>query len=343
MAAQAYDFGVARGHHPEDIARAQTILLWSRNPVYTNMHLVRFINQARQKGAEVILIDPLKSASAGIAGQHIPVKPGSDGALALGMCKVIIENGWEDAGFLARHVVGFPAFRDYLNGLSLDTVQTITGVDAARLQRLAESYACGGPSSIVVGYGLQRYANGGNTVRCIDALGALTGNIGISGGGVNYANKYVAHYLRGELAASEHAVGNRRVFSLPRFSEFLETADEPPIQAVVITKANPLVQMPDTNRAVAAFDAVDFKVVIDMFMTDTARHADIVLPCTSILEEEDIIATSMFSPCLNYSRPAVQPPAGIIGEFEFFRRLAKKKWGWPDIPTSTRLNISNGR
>jgi len=339
MAAQAYDFGVARGHHPEDIARARTLILWSRNPVYTNMHLVGFINQARQNGAEVILIDPLKSASAGLAGQHIPVKPGSDGALALGMCKIILENGWEDADFISHHVVGFPAFRDYLNGLALDTVQTITGVNGTRLHQLAKTYACNGPSSIVVGYGLQRYANGGNTVRCIDALGALTGNIGISGGGINYANKYMAQYLKGELAASQETVQHRRVFSLPRFSEFLETAGEPPIQGIFITKANPLVQMPDTNRAVAAFAAVDFKVVIDMFMTDTARHADIVLPCTSILEEEDIIATSMFSPCLNYSRPAVTPPDGIIGEFEFFRRLAKKMGlaGYPDIDQTEYL------
>lgn len=333
MAAQSYDFGMARGHHPEDIARAKTILLWSRNPVYTNMHLVEFINQARKNGANVILIDPLKSASAGIAGLHVPVKPGSDGALALGMCKIILENGWEDTDFLNRHVVGFKAFRDYLRDLSLDKVQALTGVDGSRLHQLAETYACEGPSSIVVGYGLQRYANGGNTVRCIDALGALTGNIGISGGGVNYANKYMAHYLKGELAASERAASNQRVFSLPRFSEFLETAADPPIQGIFITKANPLVQMPDTNRAVAAFAGVDFKVVIDMFMTDTARHADIVLPCTSILEEEDIVATSMFSPCLNYSRPAVKPPAGIIGEFEVFRRLAKKMGlaGYPDI------------
>jgi len=333
MAAQTYDFGVARGHHPEDIARAKTILLWSRNPVYTNMHLVGFVNQARKNGARVILIDPLKSASAGIAGLHIPVKPGSDGALALGMCKIILENGWEDADFTNRHVVGYKAFRDYLTDLPLDTIEDITGVDTTRLHQLAETYACGGPASIVVGYGLQRYANGGNTVRCIDALGALTGNIGTSGGGVNYANQYMAHYLKGELAASEQAVKHHRVFSLLRFSEFLETAVDPPIKGIFITKANPLVQMPDTNRAVAAFTGVDFKVVIDMFMTDTARHADLVLPCTSILEEEDIVATSMFSPCLNYSYPAVKPPAGIIGEFELFRRLAKKMGlaGYPDI------------
>jgi len=333
LAAQAYDFGVARGHHPEDIARAETILLWSRNPVYTNMHLVGFVNQARRNGAKVILIDPLKSASAGIAGLHIPVKPGSDGALALGMCKIIIENGWEDADFIKRHVVGYEAFHDYLTNLSLQAVQEATGVDGSRLSQLTETYACGGPASIVIGYGLQRYANGGNTVRCIDALGALTGNIGTSGGGVNYANKYMAHYLKGELAASEHAVLHQRVFSLPRFSEFLETATDPPIRSIFITKANPLVQMPDTNRTVAAFSDVDFKVVIDMFMTDTARHADIVLPCTSILEEEDIIVTSMFSPCLNYSHPAVKPPAGVIGEFEVFRRLAKKMelTGYPDI------------
>ncbi len=339
MAAQKYDFGEARGHHPEDIGRAKTILLWSRNPVYTNTHLVGFINQARKNGAMVVLIDPVKSASASLADTHIPVNPGSDGALSLGMAKIILDNGWEDTAFLRDHVVGLNAFRDSLTGLSLEDIQRITGVDSARLYRLAKTYARRGPSTIVVGYGLQRYANGGNTVRCIDALGALTGNIGVSGGGINYANRYMARYIAGKLADSEKAALNRRVFSLPRFSQFIETAEDPPVKGIFITKANPLVQMPDVNRATAAFSGVDFKVVIDMFMTDTARHADIVLPCTSILEEEDIVVTSMFSPCLNYSRPSVAPPPGVIGEFEFFRRLAKQVGlkGYPDIDQTTFL------
>ena len=339
MAAQRYDFGEARGHHPEDIARSVTILLWSRNPVHTNMHLVGFIKQARKNGARVILIDPVKSASAGIADDHIPVRPGSDGALALGMCKIVLDNGWEDRAFIRDHVIGFEAFRDSLAGLSLEQICETTGIDAPALHRLAEAYARGGPAAIVVGYGLQRYANGGNTVRCIDALGALTGNIGVSGGGVNYANRYMARFIKGELAASEKAAVNRRLFSLPRFSHFLETADDPPVKGIFITKANPVVQMPDTNRAAAAFTGIDFKVVIDMFMTDTARRADIVLPCTSILEEEDIVITSMFSPCLNYAYRAVPPPPGIIGEFEFFRRLAKCMGlqGYPDIDQTTFL------
>jgi anaerobic selenocysteine-containing dehydrogenase len=339
MAAQKYDFGEARGHHPEDISRARTILLWSRNPVYTNTHLVGFINQARKNGAQVVLIDPVRSASASLADTHIPVSPGSDGALALGMCKIVLDNGWEDAAFLRNRVVGFEAFKDYLAGVSLEEVQRVTGVTGSSLHRLTETYARGGPSAIVVGYGLQRYANGGNTVRCIDALGALTGNIGVSGGGVNYANRHMSRFIEGELAASEKAAVNRRIFSLPRFSHFLETAEDPPVKGIFIAKANPLVQMPDVNRATAAFTGVDFKVVIDMFMTDTARHADIVLPCTSILEEEDIVVTSMFSPCLNYSRPAVPPPDGVIGEFEFFRRLAKQMGlkGYPDIDQTTFL------
>jgi anaerobic selenocysteine-containing dehydrogenase len=339
IAAQKYDFGEARGHHPEDIARAGTILLWSRNPVYTNMHLVGFINQARKNGATVILIDPMKSASANIADTHISVNPGSDGVLALGMCKIVLDNGWEDTAFINSHVLGFKAFRDYLTGISLEEVRRITGIEGARLDRLTEKYARKRPSAIVVGYGLQRYANSGNTIRCIDALGAITGNIGISGGGVNYANRFMAQFIKGELAKSEGAVSKRRVFSLPRFSEFLETAGDPPVKGIFITKANPLVQMPDTNRAKAAFAGIDFKVVIDMFMTDTARHADIVLPCTSILEEEDIVVTSMFSPCLNYSHRAVSPPAGIIGEYDFFRQLAKTMGldSYPDIDRVTFL------
>jgi anaerobic selenocysteine-containing dehydrogenase len=323
-AAQSFDFGEVRGHHPADMARARTLLIWGRNPVYTNVHAVPFIREARSAGARIILIDPVETASAALAHQHITVRPGTDGALALAMASHIIANGWVDTGFVENRVIGFRRFCDHVGELTPEWGEAETGIDRHTIETLAETYARAKPSCILAGYGLQRYVNGGDTIRSIDALGAITGNIGISGGGVNYANRTVSRYVGGMAAASEAHVADRRTFPLPRLARFLETAADPPVKAAVITKANPLVQVPDTNRVVRAFSAIDFKVVFDMFMTDTAKHADLVIPVTSVLEEEDLFLPSMFSPYINYSEKAVDPPRDMMGEFDFFAALAER-------------------
>jgi len=324
MAAQKYDFGAALGHSPDDLANAGVIIIWGRNPADTNPHLIRYLHQARKNGAVVILIDPIRTATANLADIHLRVRPATDGALALGMANLMIERGWLDQTFVHDHVLGFGRFRTYARKFTVERVSGITGIDPARIEQVAGIYARRKPGCIVVGIGLQRYGNGGGTIRCIDALGAITGNIGISGGGVNYANKATSRYMAGEVAGSRGLAVNRRSFSLPKMGEFLNTAADPPIRCIFITKANPLVQMPHLHKTIDAFDRVPFKVVTDMFMTDTARHADLILPCTSVLEEEDIICSAMYSPYVNYSDRAAEPPAGIMGEYDFFMALARK-------------------
>lgn len=324
IAAQRYDFGDVRGHAPDDMAMAKTMILWGRNPADTHPHLIRYIREAKKNGATVFLIDPIRTATANIADTHVAIRPATDAALALGMANHIVENGMADNEYIENNVVGFERFRKYARNFPLETVEEITGVDRQTVARLAEIYANARPSCIVLGQGMQRYHNGGNTIRCIDALGAITGNIGISGGGVNYANFGVSRYLAGELEKSMMFVKNRRSFPIPKFGEFLETATDPPVEFMVVSKANPLVQVPDTAKTARAFQKTGFRVVIDMFMTDTAEHADLVLPCTGVLEEEDIFVGNMFTPYVNYSKKSVEPPGGIMGEYRFFGLLAEK-------------------
>ncbi|MDF2548877.1 MAG: hypothetical protein K0R93_3775 [Anaerosolibacter sp.] len=321
---QKYDFGDNRGHHPKDHLNAKTIIIWGRNPYNTNIHLMEYLAQAKKQGTHIILIDPIRTKTASVASEHVYIKPSTDGALALGMAHVIIDKGLVDQGYINQHVKGYEAFKDHAADFTPERVEAITGIDQETIKRLAIAYATNKPSCIIVGYGLQRYINGGNNVRCIDALGAITGNIGIPGGGVNYANKSISRYIQGEVVKSEDFIKNQRTYSKTKLGEFLETAQTPAIGCVFVTKSNPLVQVPNIHRTMEAFKKVDFKVVIDMFMTDTAKLADIVLPCTSILEEEEVIYSSMFSPYVSYSSRAVEPPEGIMGEYEFFRRLAKK-------------------
>jgi anaerobic selenocysteine-containing dehydrogenase len=323
MAAQRYDLGDVRGHAPHDMARAHTVLLWSRNAVATSPHLIPYLQQARRSGGQIIAIDPLFTRTAAWADVHIQPRPGTDGALALGMAHHLVRQGWIDRGFIDRHTLGFDDLAIMLADWDPETASGVTGIPAAAIQDLAERYATQGPSCIIMGYGLQRYANGGQTVRAIDALAALAGQIGVSGGGANYANRSLRRRLHPDALDSERFATQRRTFALPQMARFIEHAQRPPIQALLFAKANPLVQMPDVARLRQALARVPFKVVVDLFMTDTARGADLVLPATHVLEEEDVVASSMFSPYLTYSARAVAPPEELLPEYTLFQKLAQ--------------------
>lgn len=324
IAAQTYDFGDVRGHDPEDLAQAETILLWGRNPVNTNVHLLPFLKAARDRGATVLLIDPIRTATARLADRHFPIRPGTDGALALAMANRIIQKGLTDQAFIAEHVMGFDAFKASVLAFTPEYAADFTGLDPADIVFLAETYAGQKPAAIIAGYGLQRYRNGGNTVRCIDALGAIVGAVGKSGGGVTYANRSIIHYLGGPLKESRKHVLSRRTFPAGQLGAFLESAHDPPIDCIFVAKANPLVQAPDIQRTTSAFEKVPFKVVIDQFLTDTARHADLVIPATTILEEADFIFSNMSNPFLQYSRQVVEPDEEMLGEYELFDLLARR-------------------
>jgi len=342
IAAQRYDFGDVKGHAPEDLINARKIILWGRNPLVTNIHMVPYLRQARKAGAEIILIDPVKSASAKLSGAYLRINPATDGALALGMANVIIAKGLVDKAFVKNRTQGFERFKAYVQYFTPRKVAAITGLDEEKITWLAGIYAVHKPAAILLGYGLQRYRNGGNSIRCIDALGALTGNIGIRGGGVNYANFSIAKFINKAFFKPTASDAAQRTYSIAKLGEFLERADDPPVRLICVTKANPLVQNPDLHRTLKAFQQVDYKIVIDMFMTDTARHADVVLPCTSILEEEDIVFSSMYSPYLNYSSKVLDPPHGVMSEYDLFRQLARKLTlpDYPDISRSAYLEAA---
>jgi anaerobic selenocysteine-containing dehydrogenase len=332
MAAQRIDFGDVRGHDPEDFLNSRTIIIWGRNPSDTNVHLVPFIKKAKERGAKIVVIDPIKTASADIADYHYQINPSTDGALALGMANFIISGGLVDKGYIEKNVLGFDEFSESVHGYTPEKVQEVTGISAEDIVFLSKLYARNKPSSVIIGYGLQRYKNGGNNVRAIDALGALTGNIGMSGGGVNYANRGVKNYIDGSAGVEMHNE-NSRSFPVSELGKFLESADEPPVKAIFVSKANPLVQAPDVKRSLKAFREVEFKVVMEQFMTDTASQADIILPVTAAFEDIDIITSSMFTPYMNWSEKAVEPPSGVKSEFEIFATLAKRMGleSYPDI------------
>jgi anaerobic selenocysteine-containing dehydrogenase len=339
IAAQRYDFGDARGHAPHDIARARTVLIWGRNPVETSPHLIPVLETVRANGGELVVIDPLRTATAAWADRHIQPRPGTDGALALAMAQYLIASGRIDRDYIDRHTVGFRRFRESLQAFDPETAAAVTGIERETIKALAHTYAENRPAAIIIGYGLQRYANGAQTVRGIDALAALTGQIGIAGGGANYANRSIRRRMHPDALQSEIHATRRRTFPLAQMGHFLRQAQDPPVAAMMIAKANPLVQMPDSESLRRAFVRVPFKVVVDLFMTDTARAADLVLPATHVLEEEDLVYSSMFSPYLNHSPRVVDPPPGVISEYELFQRLARRLAlaHYPILPPATFL------
>lgn len=324
IAAQEYDFGDVISHHPKDLLNSRTIVIWGRNPVNTNQHMLPYLKKAREKGAYIIVIDPVRTATAKLAHHHISPRPGTDGALAFTVASLLIQKGLTDRQFIDNHTVGFEEYSEYVKEFTLQRGSDITGVPVEDIELLAERYGKNKPSCILLGYGLQRYRNGGNTIRAIDALGAITGNIGVPGGGVNYANRQVAKFIDHGIIEGEELARYRRFYPRPEMARFIEEVQNPPVKMIFTARANPITQAPDSSRLIKAFHRVEFKVTVDLFMTDTALQSDLVLPCRHFLEDEDLIFTSMGHCYINYCNKAVEPDPWVPSELWILNQLARR-------------------
>jgi len=322
--AQEYDFGSSKGHFPDDILNADTILVWGRNPKYTSIHLYKLLKQAQKRGSRIIVIDPVKTETARAFDDYIRIRPSTDGALALAMAGTIIENNLHDKEFIGKYVLGFNRFKAYASSFTLERAEQITGISTKTIEELALLYAGSKTASIYIGFGMQRYQNGGNNVRCIDALAVLTGKIGKKGCGVNYAAKSISPFLQDLEKKSRIYAKSRRLFTVGKLGQFLEEVQNPPVKAIFVACGNPLTQSPDLEKTIKNFSRIEFKVVFDHFMTDTVKQADIVLPAAFVFEQNDLFSTSMYSPVLNYSQQALDLPEEVMPEFEFYLKLAEK-------------------
>lgn len=322
MAAQKLDFGDVKGHAPEDIENAKTIIIWGRNIVETNMHMVPFVKKAKEKGTKVIVIDPITTATTAISDWHIKLKPKGDAAFACAVAKYMIENKLFDHSFVYNYTKGFHELSSYIRSLSYKELLKLCGTNMDTVIGFAGALIHK-PAAIYIGYGLQRYKNGGSTVRSIDMLGALAGIIGISGGGVNYANKVYGSFIDWESAAPTKEPEHRYI-SKPRFAADLAGLDNPKVKMLFISRSNPVVQQPDAAEVAYVIKGIEFKVVLDHFMTDTAKLADIVLPVTYFMEETDIIYSSMWNSYMFYNEKLIPRNLDVKPEFEIYSILAQK-------------------
>ncbi|MGG6512062.1 UNVERIFIED_CONTAM: formate dehydrogenase [Clostridioides difficile] len=220
MHAQKYDFGVAKSHAIEDMLNSKSIFVWGKNPAYTTIHTMQIIKKAKEKGIKIVVIDPIYTKTAQIADKYVQVNPGTDGALAIAMAKIIVEDKLYDEEYINSYVIGFEEYKKYLSSLELSFLIDECGVKENDIRELVDLYT-NKYSGINVGYGLQKYKNGGNTIRAIDALGAITGQIGFSGGGVNYANKVYPSVINSDPYNSQ-SYGEDREFYVSNISKFIE-------------------------------------------------------------------------------------------------------------------------
>ncbi|HBF0342878.1 TPA: molybdopterin-dependent oxidoreductase [Clostridioides difficile] len=220
MHAQKYDFGVAKSNAIEDMLNSKSIFVWGKNPAYTTIHTMQIIKKAKEKGIKIVVIDPIYTKTAQIADKYVQVNPGTDGVLAIAMAKIIVEDKLYDEEYINSYVIGFEEYKKYLSSLELSFLIDECGVKENDIRELVDLYT-NKYSSINVGYGLQKYKNGGNTIRAIDALGAITGQIGFSGGGVNYANKVYPSVINSDPYNSQ-SYGEDREFYVSNISKFIE-------------------------------------------------------------------------------------------------------------------------
>lgn len=318
--------GEVKHNVPWDLANASMIILWGKNPAETNVQEMIHIDRAKKNGARVVVIDPRRTLTADKADLLIRPRPGTDAALALAMARVIIDRGLTDKEYISRNVTGFEKFASSLD-MTPDKAQMITGIPASTIIDLAVAAAGAGRLTVVAGYGLQRYTNGGQTIRSILSIPVITGMIGRPGCGFNFASlqSYIFDDLKEPLSYYPDPGSDkpfRRAISMATFGPDFFALKDPPIEVAWIERGNPVTQLPGSGEAVKTLESVPFKVVVDQFMTDTAAMADIVLPAKGIFEQADVVG-SYWNPYIQYKPKVGDPPGEVIPESEIYRCLAE--------------------
>jgi anaerobic selenocysteine-containing dehydrogenase len=301
-------YGIKLGTPPQDFAHAGLIIAWGANVHGNNVHLWPFIEEARRKGAKLVVIDPYRTRTAALADEHLVINPGTDAALALGMMHVILSMGLEDREYVARCTTGFDELRTHAlqSEYSLERVAAATGISAAVIVRLARAYATAGrtgakgPAVIRLNYGIQRSEFGGAATRAVCMLPLLTGAWKYKGGGLQLSTSGSFPFNGNALEMPELMMSSplgraSRVVNMSRLGQALtslgsETKENgPPVKAMFVYNSNPAAVAPNQNDVLRGMMRNDlFTVVHEQFFTDTADYADVVLPAPTFLEVKDV-------------------------------------------------------
>jgi len=316
-AAQVEDFGEEDSHDLSDLLNSRTIVLWGKNPYVSSVHLLPVLREARQRGARLIQIDPVHHRGCDLCDLYLQPRPGGDIAVGMGLLRWMFTRNRVDS-----------AAREYCDNVDrleaaccarpLGGWADLAGVTATELKRLAEAYA-EGPAAILVGWGMQRRLHGSAAVRVLDAVAALSGNVGVAGGGVSFYFKRRGAFDLSFLGGLDVAP---RSIPEPLLGPGILAADDPPLRMVWVSNGNPVAALPDSATVARALSSREMTVVVDSFLTDTARCATIVLPTTTMLEDEDLVGAYGHHYLANV-RAVVAPPQGVKTDHEIVQALAR--------------------
>ncbi len=320
--------GSRLGTDVEAFAHSELIILWGTNPITSNLHLWSRCQEAKRRGAKLIAIDPYRSLSAEKCHQWLAIKPGTDAALALAMMHVLIRDDLLDHDYIAKHTLGFAELKTRAAEWTPERASQICGIEANEIEALARAYGSTKKTAIRLNYGMQRHGGGGMAVRTVACLPALTGAWTEASGGLLLSTSgafpmNAAYLERPDLMPRNTKSKLPRMVNMSAIGDALNDLRDPPIKAMFVYNSNPAAVAPDSNKVLTGLAREDlFTVVHDIFVTDTARYADIVLPATTQPEHDDIHrAYGHYDITLN--RRAIDPVGESLCNTELFRRLAK--------------------
>ena len=321
----AATYGSGRTMDPLDVVHSSFIVLWGTNTRMTNRHLWPFIEKARANGAQVVVIDPVRTITATSADWFVQPLPGTDTALALGMMHVIVRDGLTDDEYLRDHTTGFEDLRAEVAAWTPERTAEVCGLDATEIERLATAYATATPAAIRMLIGAEHHENGATIYRTVACLPLLTGAWRHQGGGL--ARSAGSWF---EVGVDDAAVAGAP-FDGPRRRDVNQShlgraltgqIDGPPVQVLMVWNGNPLVSIPNAELIRAGLERDDlFTVVHEQFVTDTARYADVVLPATTHIEARDLVP-AWGHLYLGWNEKAIEPLGESVSNTELFRRLA---------------------
>jgi len=315
--------GASVGANVEHAVDAKLIIIWGSNPIVSNLHFWTRCQEAKRRGAKLVIIDPRRNETAEKCHRHVALLPGTDGALALAMMHVIIGEDLHDRDYVARHTVGFDALAERVKAWTPERAAAACGLAADEIVALAREYAAAKPALIRLNYGMQRCHGGGAAVRAIACLPALVGAWRSPAGGAALSTAGFYGLNNQALERPDLVRGKPRTINQSALGDALTSA-RPPVKAIYVYNNNPVTVCPDSRKVIAGFSREDlFCVVHDLFLTDTADYADLVLPATSQLEHHDIHPSYGHLYVLA-SQPAIAPVGESKPNAEVFRLLAKR-------------------
>jgi anaerobic selenocysteine-containing dehydrogenase len=320
-AGMALDFGAEVSSDPSDIMNSRSIIVWGKNPASTNVHYMPFIREAKKRGAKLYVIDPIFTKTAREAHQFIQVRPGADGLLAIAIARIIRDTDRVDGGFIDSKTANYPEYCQLLDSYSVEECARAADVSMETVRHLADVFTGRKPVNVLHGLGTNYWKWGGENWRLIDALAAISGNIGIPGGGANYAVNGHAAYDFSFL--SDYRAKEHRTFLLPNLCNSINGLTDPPIKMGWIAAANPIGSAPCSAKNRETLNSLDFLMVSDQFMTETAMCADLFFPVTTYLEEEDLHASHWHN-YLGPVNPVVPPRGEAKPDSWIFQQLAER-------------------